>query len=208
MSTPPVVSEHKREGEAATALTDGLLALQSGYYACQPCRHAPVWRAVFGAVALAALLGAAYHGLPPHVLPRVRAALWKGVGVATGAAGALLLVGGILASSAAGWRRVGVAGALLKSVVLGVNTWRRDDFRYIIYDYGTSLLALLALQGWRPTPASPSIRWGIMLSFLAAAIQQMELGLHRRFDHNALYHVVQMAALHYFDQGARRLRAR
>lgn len=154
---------------------------------------------------LAALLGAAYHGLPPHGLPRVRAALWKGVGVATGAAGALLLVAGILASSTSGWRRVWVAVALLKSVVLGINTWRRNDFRYIIYDYGSSLLALLALQWWRPGPASPSMRRGIVLSFLAAAIQQMELGLHPRFDHNAVYHLVQMAALHCFDRGARRV---
>ncbi len=206
--TPPA----KRDGEAATALTDALMAVQSLVYAQRLGRTAAqgdlarqCWRGALAAAGLAAAAGAGYHALPPQVLPSLRAVFWKVVGIATGTGGALLLVGGILASSVSAWRWVWAAAALLKSVVLGVNTWRRDDFRFIIYDYGSSLAALLLLQRWRPGPASPAIRRGVLLSFLAAAIQQKGPDLHPRFDRNALYHLVQMVALHFFYRAGRRL---
>lgn len=209
----PAGESRKRDGEVATALTDGLMAGQSAFYAHRlghipnyPGRAVQLWRAAFGATALASLAGAGYHGLPPHHWPSLRAILWKCIGLATGAAGALLLVGGILASVASAWRIIWVALVLLKSIVLGVNTWQRNDFRYIIYDYGSSLLGLFVLQWWRPTPASPPIRRAMLLSFLAAVIQQKGPVLHPRFDRNALFHLVQMLALHFFDQGAAKLR--
>jgi hypothetical protein len=218
-STPAVPDPNqKRDGETATALTDGIMAAQCAFYVHTlgqsqgSSQHAvQFWRGAFAAAGLAAAAGAGYHGLPHDILPGVRAALWKAVGVATGAAGMLLLVGGIWASSAPGrrgWRQVWVAGALLKSVLLGIHTWRRGDFRFVIYDYGSSLAALLGLQRWRPGPASRPIGWGVALSFVAAAIQQGGPVLHRHFDKNALYHVMQMVALHCFARAGRRLAER
>lgn len=213
-SAPPGASSAStQDGEAATALTDALLALQSGYYhrhlGRAPNRRthaAQRWRAAFGAAGVAAVAGSAHHALPPHVLPWLRRALWKLVGVATGAAGLLLLMGGIAASIGPTWRRLWLGLAMLKSLLLGINAWRRDDFRDLIYDYASSMLALLALQAWRPGPASPSIRAGVLISFLAAALQQKGPVLHRRFDRNALYHLVQMVALHYFARAGQHLR--
>lgn len=212
-SDPPVAASPSWEdGEAATAFTDGLLAIQSGLYFRQlgrtPNRHTRAvrrWRAAFGAAAVAALAGGTHHALPVQWLPALRHALWKIVGIATGAAGLLLLMGGIEVSIGAKWRRLWLGAATIKSILLGINSWRRDDFRYLILDYGSSMLALLALQWWRPNPATPPIRTGIWLSFLAAALQQKGPRLHRHFDHNALYHLVQMGAFHFLAQAGPRL---
>jgi hypothetical protein len=43
---------------------------------------------------------------------------------------------------------------------------------------------------------------------LAAAVQASGFALHRHFNHNDLYHVVQIAAMVLFYTGARRLRDR
>jgi len=66
------------------------------------------------------------------------------------------------------------------------------------------LLALVVAQFARSSVA----RWvaiaGLLLTFVAAAIQQLEVPLHPRyFDHNALYHVVQATALILFFLGMR-----
>lgn len=209
---PDASAPAARDGEAMTARTDVLLAAQSLFYvwrlgqAPRPDAAAQCWRAAFAAAGIAAAAGGAHHGLPRHRLPRLRRMLWKIVGLATGAAGLLLLVGGLLVSVRGAWRGVWVAAALVKSLFFGLNTWRRDDFRYVIYDYGSSMLALLMLQWWRPGPASRPIRRGVLLSFLAAALQQKGPVLHPRFDRNALYHLVQMVALHDFARAAQRVR--
>jgi hypothetical protein len=212
LTDPRYSRKEKQDGEAATAITDGLMAVQCAWYAYRlgrdhgcGTRALQCWRGALASVGLAAAAGAGFHGLPPHVWPRLRAALWKAVGIATGAAGALMLVGGILASSTSAWRQLWIAAALVKSVLLGVNTWQRNDFRTIIYDYGASLVALFLLQ-WRwPSPASPAIRHGILFSCVAVAVQQKGPVLHPRFDRNALYHLVQMVALHFFAQAGRKL---
>lgn len=52
-------------------------------------------------------------------------------------------------------------------------------------------------------------RWilaGVSISVLAAVIQQSGYALHPRFNHNDLYHVVQIAANFAFYRGASRVR--
>ena len=44
---------------------------------------------------------------------------------------------------------------------------------------------------------------GLILTFVAAGIQQLEIGVHTRyFGHNALYHVVQAVGLYLIFRGA------
>jgi predicted Co/Zn/Cd cation transporter (cation efflux family) len=48
--------------------------------------------------------------------------------------------------------------------------------------------------------------WGLVLSFIAAAIQQIGIGLHPLyFNHNALYHLIQAIGLFLLFWTARRL---
>ncbi len=57
----------------------------------------------------------------------------------------------------------------------------------------------------------PRGRWtaaGVAVSFAAAAVQQSGLALHRHFNHNDLYHVIQMGGLYLLYRGGLLLRDR
>jgi len=87
-----------------------------------------------------------------------------------------------------------------------------DEFRYVIYDYAPALVIILGLQIWCwlqfRSPAAPWIAAGILVSVLAAVIQAARLAPHPQFNHNDLYHVVQMAAFVLLYRGGRLLRDR
>jgi hypothetical protein len=42
---------------------------------------------------------------------------------------------------------------------------------------------------------------GVLVSLVAAIVQARRLAPHRHFNHNDLYHVIQMAALYAFYRG-------
>jgi hypothetical protein len=71
--------------------------------------------------------------------------------------------------------------------------------------YGVAMLATLLIhlspRVWRQ-PGSPAIVAGILVSFAAAAIQQAGIAPHAAFNHNDLYHVVQMAGVALLYRGA------
>jgi hypothetical protein len=102
-----------------------------------------------------------------------------------------------------------VAGlAFLKLVAFVSFMWRRQEFRYVLYDYGSAMVVVLLLQVWvrlsRRMPGAGLLIAGVLVAFLAAAVQQSGLDLHRHFNHNDLYHLVQLAALWLFYRGALR----
>jgi hypothetical protein len=88
-----------------------------------------------------------------------------------------------------------------------------QDFRLAIGDYLPATLFLLValLLANRKERARPLVvaAAGLALTFVAAAIQQLEIPLHPiHLDHNALYHVIQAVALLMFFVGARYLASR
>ena len=58
----------------------------------------------------------------------------------------------------------------------------------------------LSLAIWVPILA------GVAVSLIAAGIQAGRLALHPHFNHNDLYHVVQIAAMLLYYAGAKRMR--
>ena len=84
-----------------------------------------------------------------------------------------------------------------------------DEFRFVIYDYGSTLAILLMLLSPRAHPGLSGhralIASGILVSIAAAAVQQSGIRLHRHFNHNDLMHVVQMGGVWLLYQGGARL---
>jgi hypothetical protein len=78
----------------------------------------------------------------------------------------------------------------------------------VVYDYAAAMIAVLLLQAWAPSRATPWIGAAILVSFGAGAIQVSGFSLHRHFNQNDLYHLVQMAAMISFYRGGRRLQDR
>ena len=86
----------------------------------------------------------------------------------------------------------------------------RDQFVLVIADYGTALVAVL-LAAWfiRPSGLTPAAWWltaGVAVAVVAGLIQWAHLAPHVRFNHNDLFHVVQMASLYLLYRGGLLLR--
>lgn len=197
--------------EPATLLTDYLLALLAMVCGWQLGRHANPpqrwWSRALWMTGTAALVGGTHHGFGPLLGEAASAALWRATLVLlslTSAAMSMTLVHEFApepsrrAWSCLVWCKF--AGFTLVGLV-------HPFFLVAIVDYGLAMLALAAAalcaaRAWR----GPMLA-AVALSALAAAVQQMQWGFSAHFDHNALYHVIQGAAVFLFHRAGQKLGA-
>ncbi len=165
--------------------------------------------AFFAAVAVASLAGGLDHGFfrqPPGAAHDV---LWATALIAIGAS-ALALTGAAaeIGFSGRATRAVSAIAALAfaayaLAVLLGA---RQYLYALLAYLPATALMLGVLGVAWRRErdPRLAAAIAGLLLTFVAAAIQRAEIALHPRwFNHNTLYHVVQALALGLFFVGAR-----
>jgi hypothetical protein len=169
-----------------------------------------LWAAAFVMTAVAAFLGGTYHGFIEWMPGLAGRALWKATLVATGVGSACLLAAAVTAATAGPLRQALVALVLVKFVVYVWTIATRDAFVLVIADYGTTLVAVL-LAAWflRPTGLTPAAWWltaGAAVAVVAGVIQWAHVAPHVRFNHNDLFHVVQMASLYLLYRGGLLLR--
>ncbi len=158
---------------------------------------------------VAAWTGGIWHGFGPEMAPVLATVLWKTTVFAIGGASAAMLAGAILASLRPPASTLLLALVAVKLALYVAWMSRHDDFRYVIYDYAPAMALVLCLQIVAAARGngrgSGFIIAGILLSFLAAAIQRSEATYATHFNANDLYHLVQIGALVLFYFGARRL---
>jgi hypothetical protein len=169
-----------------------------------------LWALALMAAAIGSYVGGTYHGFQ-HVLdPAVAGVLWKATTISMGVASFLLLTAGFSASSSGQDRQWLVAGAALKLAIYVGWMLEHDEFRFVIYDYGSTLAVLLLLVMSGRTHGAGGHRTyiaaGILVSIAAAGIQQSGIRLHQHFNHNDLMHVVQMGGVWLLYKGGARLR--
>lgn len=209
-----------RISEPMTLLTDYLLAALVFYFGCRLLTswrrtggQSGYWWAVgFFASAAAALAGGTYHGFLPYLAPLTAFLIWKFTVFAVGLAALFLLVGAVLATLAGMPRKCLLTLAGLKFFVYTLWMTAHDDYRYVIYDYAPALVAIGLLAAYaglaRRAPFAGWLIGGVLASFAAAGIQMSGLALHAHFNHNDLYHVVQMVAFWLLYRGGLLLRDR
>jgi len=192
-----------------TVLLGGSL-LRQGH--SRRCQAVLLWGRGFLATGLAAWAGGTFHGFREVLGPVGQVFLWKGTAFAVGFAGFFLLAGALWDSVSGRARRWLISAALAKLLIYMAWMSVHDDFRFVIYDYAPVLAILLGLQAWNwkrsRSPAAPWIAGGVLVSVLAAVIQAAHLAPHPQFNHNDLYHVVQMGAFVLLYKGGRRLQDR
>lgn len=204
--------------EPMTTLTDYVLAVQCALLgrrllACQSGRSSvTVWAYALLAVGLAALAGGTAHGFGPRMPEIVSTLLWKATFMAIGMTSLFFLIAAFRTTLMVRWRAIATTFAVGQFVAYAIWMSTHDDFVYVIADYLPAMMVVLVLQSyaayrWRD-PAAPWIIAGILLSFVGAAVQQSGFALHRHFNHNDLYHVIQMVAVVLFYRGARLSRVR
>ena len=176
----------------------------------RPQRAVRSWAAALMAVAVGSIVGGTYHGFALHLTSGVALALWKATMLVMGIASFFLTLSAILASAPPRVHRLLGAAAFIKFCVYAAWVSIHDDFKYVIMEYGSTLLLVLVLvatgriRGDRRHRAF--IAGGILVSIAAALIQQSGVSLHAHFNHNDLMHVVQMGAVWLLFEGGRRLR--
>lgn len=205
--------------EPMTLLTDYLLAALVLVFALRldPSGHpgqrsVRMWSLAFYASASAAFTGGTYHGFHPYLPSLAAVLLWKVTVYAVGLASLFLFAGAVFSVLDGARRRVLIGLAGVKFILYAAWMAVHDDFRYVIYDYAPTLLFVLLLQMaalWkRREESAPWIIAGIMVSFVGAGVQASGFAPHPHFNHNDLYHVIQMGAFWLLYRGGLLLRDR
>jgi hypothetical protein len=194
--------------EPMTLATDYALAAVTAFLALRILQRAEgqssrrLWAVAFLALALGAALGGTYHGFEIE-------ALWKPTVWSVGLASAAMVAGSAYATTTAAARSSLMALAALKLAVFWSWTWADDRFIWVVADTGGAFVLVAALHVWRWV--EPGSRWvlaGVGVSIAAAAVQASGLDLHRHFNHNDLYHLIQIAAMAAYYRGVREMRDR
>lgn len=198
-----------RVEEPATLVTDLVLAGFAGYWAATLVGAAAgrgdagvatlVWGAAFVATALAATLGGIVHGFQERMGPRYARPLWRATLHFVTLGSAAMLAAAVIVFAEPWVRGVGLAAVALKLLATSALIAARPEFKIALVDHAIALAGVLALQlAAASTYGAASAPWiivGIVVSVLAGGVQALRISPHPRFDHNALYHVVQIGAL-------------
>jgi hypothetical protein len=171
-----------------------------------PGRAVRFWAGALIFIGIGAATGGTFHGFQMTMPAWAVEVTWKATMVAIGAASFCFAAATIFTAFSHRVRRILLAIVAVKLAVYLVWLWAGDDnFKYAIYEYSPAMTAVLIIQLYlwlkRKDPAASWIVAGVAVSFLAAFIQMFEFGLHKHFNHNDIYHLVQIVGLYLFYRG-------
>jgi len=204
--------------EPMTTLTDYMITVAACYFGLQlafsrrdeqRCRY--FWAVGFMFIGLGALLGGTSHGFVNYLSDAALNAVWKGTLATVGLSMAFAVAGTVISNvSLTAWRKLlhglNVIGLLFYTAWVS----RHGGYLAVIVITVASLglIAMLQMKVLVRNNSSAA-RWivaGVLVSFLSAAIQRSGIALHQHFNHNDLYHVVQLLGLYLLYRGVAQLR--
>jgi hypothetical protein len=189
--------------EPMTLATDYLLAAVTAWLALLLFRKTELqrarrwWAIAFVALAVGAFLGGTWHGFWQNAL------LWKATVLAVGVASFAMVVGAAFATLPRVAHNLTVVAAIIKLLVYSGWMLVHDDFIFVVIDTGIAFAAVAALHLWR---FNGWLLAGVAVSVAGALVQASGFALHAHFNHNDLYHLIQIAAMAFLYRGARVLR--
>ena len=204
--------------EPMTLVTDWVLAAVGAVLGWRLHQHSRedrarrCWALAFGALAVSAFLGGAHHGFASVMSRAVYDLSWKVTVMAIGLFSFGMMAGSILATARGTVRTVLLAFAGIQLAAYTAWMLGHDEYRYVVLDSAVAMLMLLLLHGWsaavRRDEASFWVLAAIAVSAAAALVQYHRVTLHEHFNHNDLYHVIQIAGVALFYRGGKLLRDR
>ena len=167
------------------------------------------WALALFFAGLAAIVGGCWHGFTEWLSPLTAWVLWRITVWSVGAGGCAMLLGTIQARIPRARRQPLRILALAQFAIYAGWMLFHHEFIFVIIDYGLAMVVVLLVHGWawvrsRRT-ADGWILAGVAVSVVAAAVQALELAPHPHFNHNDLYHVIQMVGLWCFFSGGSHL---
>jgi len=171
-----------------------------------------LWVVFFGSIAAASLTGGTVHGFFLDESTLGYRILWPATLLAIGVttACAWILTGLLFSTSPATVKKWAFFAGVVFLIYAAVVIFYSQQFYVVILNYMPAMVALLAAstRKFAKTRANPFllVTGGILISFIAAYIQQAGLGIHPNyFNHNSTYHLVQAIGLLIVFEGAKGL---
>ena len=197
--------------EPMTVLTDILLAVAAiwGGSRIYGTSQSPVqlyFALSFFLIALGTLAGATIHAIRHTSGVSWVPLLWRITGIAVGLSVMAMLVGTLYHLLTVDYADILRWTVLGLSIVYAAFIWRDYRFRNVIVFYSISMAFILGAMGLSyvstGSPGAKLISIAILVSFGAAAVQRSGFKLARHFNHNDIYHVIQLIGLYFFYKGA------
>jgi hypothetical protein len=186
--------------EPTTVLTDYALGAVAAWVSFLLLKNShlsqKLWGVAFAALAAGAFLGGTWHGFLHSDL------LWKATVLSVGVASFGMVAGSAYAAFSGTARTLILTAALAKLLVYSGWMLFHDRFIYVVIDTGIAFFVVAALHLWK---WNGPILAGVAVSVVAGLVQASGFKLHEHFNHNDLYHVIQVAAVILLYRGARRL---
>ncbi len=183
--------------EPATLVTDYVMAGLAAWFCLGLAKTGRRWwSAAFGALAVSSLLGGTWHGFQLELPTGLGAVLWKLTLASASVCSCFLLVAAAQLLTAS-LRTLVVVVAVAKLLPFLVLIWIAPAFLKVLADFAISF-ALAGLIGFVARERAPGFGFrlaaGIGLFILGGTIQALKLAPHVWFNHNDLFHLVQIAA--------------
>lgn len=210
--------------EPTTTLTDYLIAVVASILAVFLLRlgwanrqiSVGLWAVAFGCVAAAAALGGTCHGFVGWLGESLSDWLWQTMIYALSLASFTMLAGTIVGSVSPKRQRWLLLGTAVKSILVWIGLVQKPEFEIAAVDYLVSMAVVLVLQLYQlsaspllpssSTQAAPWLIAGVLVSGLAIGFLGSGFTLSAFFNHNDLYHLVQLVGLGLLYQGAKQLK--
>jgi hypothetical protein len=159
----------------------------------------------FFLIALGTLTGATIHAIRHTPLVSWVPLLWRITGIAVGTSVTAMLAATfyhLLPADYADLLRWTVLGL---SIIYAAWIWRDYRFQNVIVFYSIAMAFILGAMALNyvstGSPGAKFIVVGILISFGAAAVQRSGFKLARHFNHNDIYHVIQLVGLYFVYKG-------
>ncbi len=169
------------------------------------------WGIAFNATGLAAFTGGTYHGFLNYFAPLTQVILWKITLLLAGVMSLSMLLGSLWAKLKNPYRFWLAVLVVSKFFVFSILVLRSDSFSIVVLDYVPAMIGVVIchVRGLFADRNNEEARWlvaGVLISFVGAAFQHHRIGFSDGFNHNDLYHVIQIVAMSVFFTGAKRLK--
>ncbi|MFQ6677088.1 MAG: hypothetical protein ACE5D0_02105 [Fidelibacterota bacterium] len=160
---------------------------------------------VFLFMGFAGLFGALSHGIGPHFPGGVHSFFWMMALYSIGLTTFTMLMGGlfhVVSHQTMEWLKWFPFLALILYLIF---ITRHDNFGTVVKFYIPAMILLLMLMLYSLLRfQSNGTGWiivSILVSFAGAAVQQSGFSMHRHFNHNDIYHVIQMGSMYLLYRG-------
>ena len=200
--------------EPMTTITDVLIAIIALYYSREltaiylhqllNVQYHWIW--TFRMLALGAFLGAISHGIGPYLSPLIRDSIWKFTTYCIGIMSYFMVLTMLHHlfdyPVVLRLRWILIALIIIYLAIVTIN----DNFINVIRFYVPLMVIVVfgLLYTWLTVSADGTniIILGILISFIAASVQQSRIVFHEHLNYNDIAHFIQMVAMWCFYRGS------